>query len=134
MFKMKKLGFLLVILIGVSCASVNKSGLLPEDELFLTRKFVGNFVECEITPPKYLGSPHMLKISTTLDSLYGKISAYSRKCEFAPGDRLYIRRVYQRTGVFGSWIYQIENENPVKVFYQISEFQNGNKVLAQSWF
>jgi hypothetical protein len=132
--EMKKVGFLLVMLLGISCASVNKSGLLPEDELFVTRKFVGNFVECELNPPSYFGNPHVLTITTTLDSLYGKISAYSKKCDFLSGDRLYVKRVYQTTGVFGSWIYQIENEAPVKVTYQISEFQNGKKVLAQSWF
>jgi hypothetical protein len=131
---MKKLGFLFVMLVSISCASVNKSGLLPEDELFVTRKFVGNFVECKITPPSYFGNPHLLLITTTLDTLYGKISAYSKKCDFLPGDRLYVRRVYQTTGVFGSWIYQIENENPVKVSYQISELQSGKRILAQSWF
>ncbi len=131
---MKKLGFLLMMLLGISCASSKKSGLFPEDELFVTRKFVGNFVECEIAPPSYFGNPHVLSITTTLDTLYGKITAYSKKCDFHPGDRLYVRRVYQTTGVFGSWIYQIENENPVKVTYQISEFQSGKKMLAQSWF
>jgi hypothetical protein len=132
--KMKKLGFLFLLLIVISCASVNKSGLLPEDELFVTRKFVGNFIEGEVTPPEYFGNPHLLSITTTLDSLYGKISVYSRKCDFLTGDRLYVRRVYQATGVFGSWLYQIENENPVKVSYQVRGFQNGKKVLAQSWF
>jgi hypothetical protein len=131
---MKRLGFLLIMLAGISCASSNKSGLFPEDELFVTRKFVGNFVECEMTPPSYFGNPHILSITTTLDTLYGKISAYSKKCDFLPGDRLYVRRVYQTTGVFGSWIYQIENENPERVSYQVSGFQSGKKVLAQSWF
>jgi hypothetical protein len=123
-----------MILVVVSCLSVNKSGLLPEDDLFVTRKFVGNFVGCEITPPSKFGNPHLLSITTTLDTLYGKISAYSKKCDFLPGDRLYVRRVHQTTGIFGSWIYQIENENPVKISYQISEMRSGKKILAQSWF
>jgi hypothetical protein len=131
---MKKLGFLLVMLVGISCAVTNKSGLLQEDELFVTRKYVGNFVECETKAPAFFGNPHILSITTTLDTLYGKISAYSRKCDFLPGERLYIRRVYQKTDIFGSWIYQIENDNANKISYQISEFQNGKKVLAQSWF
>jgi hypothetical protein len=130
----KKLGLLFVLLVGISCSSSKKSALVPEDELFIMRKFVGNFVECKINRPSYFGNPHVLLITTTLDTLYGKISAYSKKCDFLPGDRLYIRRVYQTTGVFGSWIYRIENENPVKVSYQISEFQSGKRVLAQSWF
>jgi hypothetical protein len=131
---MKKLGFLFLLLIVVSCASVNKSGLLPEDELFVTRKFVGNFIEGVITPPGSFGNPPLLSITTTLDTLYGKISVYSKKCDFLPGDRLYVRRVYQATGAFGSWVYQIENEKPERVTYKVSGFQSGKKVLAQSWF
>jgi hypothetical protein len=131
---MKKLGFILVVLAGISCTVTNKAGLVPEDQLFVTRKYVGNFVECEVRPPSYFGNPHILLITTTLDSLYGKISAYSKKCEFQQGDRLYVRRVYQSSEIFGSWIYKIENENPVRVSYQISEIRNGNKVLAQDWY
>jgi len=131
---MKKAGSLFLFIIVISCASVEKSGLLPEDELFVTRKFVGNFIEGVITPPERFGNPPLLSITTSLDSLYGKISVYSGKCEFGPGDRLYVRRVYQATGVFGSWVYQIENENPERVTYQVSGFQSGKKVLAQSWF
>ena len=122
------------MLSGISCASSNKSGLFPEDELFVTRKFVGNFVESEIIPPSYFGNPRLISITTTLDTLYGKILAYSKKCDFLQGDRLYVRRVYQTTGVFGSWIYEIENENPIRISYQISQFQSGKKILAQSWF
>jgi hypothetical protein len=131
---MKKLGFLLVLLVGISCTVTNKAGLMPEDQLFVTRKYVGNFVEGQVKAPSFFGSPHILLITTTLDSLYGKISAYSRKCDFKQGDRLYIRRVFQTSDVFGSWVYQIENENPVKVVYQISEIRNGNKILAQDWY
>jgi hypothetical protein len=132
--KMKKVRFLLLMIIGISCASVNKSGMLPEDDLFITRKFVGNFIEGVITPPEHFGDPPLLSITTTLDSLYGKIAVYSGKCDFLHGDRLYVRREYQATGVFGSWVYQIENENPERVTYQVSGFQSGKKVLAQSWF
>ena len=131
---MKKLGLFSVMLAVISCSVSNKAGLLTEDQLFVTRKYVGNFVEGEIKPPSFFGNPHVLLITTTLDSIYGKISAYSRKCEFQQGDRLYVKRVYQSTEIFGSWIYQIENDNPVKVYYQISEIRNGNKVLAQEWY
>lgn len=120
------------LLLAVSCATTEKSGLLPEDELSLTRKYVGNFVDYRVTEKARFGNPHIIWIKTTQDSTYGKISAYSRKCEFEPGDRLYIRRIYESPGVFGHWVYQIENDN--KIWYKISEFQYGKKVLAQSWF
>ncbi len=122
------------MLTGMSCSVTNKTGMLPEDQLFVTRKYVGDFVEGRIAPPAYFGSPHLLLITTTLDSLYGKISVYSRKCDFKPGERLYVRRVFQKSDVFGSWIYRIENDNPVKVTYQISEIRNGDKILAQDWY
>jgi len=133
-YKMKRLGLILLMLAGISCSVTNKTRLLPEDQLFVTRKYVGDFIEGQITPPAYFGSPHILLITTTLDSLYGKISVYSRKCDFKPGDRLYVRRIYRKTDVFGSWIYEIENNNPVKVSYQVSEIRTGNKVLAQDWY
>ena len=79
---------------------------------------------------KYSGS--LIWIKTSQDTVYGKISAYSRKCDFVPGDRLYLKRVYQSPGLFGYWMYQIENDN--NVWYRISEFQHDNKVLVQTWF
>jgi hypothetical protein len=131
---MNKLGFILIFLIGISCTVLQRVGFVPEDELFITRKYVGNFVEGQVSPPAYFGSPHILLITTTLDTLYGKISAYSKKCDFQKGERLYIRRIYQSSDVFGSWIYRIENDGPVRVSYQVGEFRNGNKVLSQNWY
>ena len=132
--KIFKSGLLLWILAGLSCAVTNKLGMLPEDELFVTRKYVGNFIRSETTDSVSFGNPSVLSVTTTLDTLYGKISVYSRKCEFKPGERLYIRRIFENTGVFGSWIYNIENENADRVSYKISEFRNGDKVLAQRWY
>lgn len=129
---MKIAGLILFMGIAISCATSNKSGMLPEDELFVTRKYVGDFLDSRHTDPGTFGSPHLIWIKTTQDTVYGKISAYSRDCEFVPGDRLYLRRAYQAPGMFGYWIYQIENENDI--WYRISEFQHDNKVLVQSWF
>ena len=129
---MKRSGFILFLLFIVSCATTERSGLLPEDELYVTRRYIGDFLDSRHTKPESLGSPHIIWIKTTQDSVYGKISAYSRNCEFVKGDRLYLRRVYQSPGVFGYWMYQIENENDV--WYKISEFQHDNQVLVQVWF
>lgn len=129
---MRKACFLLLITVTVSCATTEKAGVLPEDELFITRKYVGDFVDSRHTSPEKPGSPHIIWIKTTQDTIYGKISAYSRDCEFVKGDRLFLRRVYQSPGIFGYWIYQIENDNDI--WYRISEFQHDNKVLVQVWF
>lgn len=129
---MKKAGIIFFTLFIISCATTERSGFLPEDELFVTRKYVGDFVDSRHTRPEKLGSPHIIWIKTTQDTIYGKISAYSQKCEFVQGDRLYLRRAYQSPGVFGYWMYQIENDNDI--WYKISEFQHDNKVLVQVWF
>jgi len=129
---MKKAGIIFLLFFVVSCATIERSGLLPEDELFVTRRYVGDFLDSRHTKPGGFGSPHLIWIKTTQDSVYGKISAYSRKCDFSKGDRLYLRRLYQATGIFGTWMYQIENEKDV--WYKVSEFQHDNQVLVQVWF
>ncbi len=124
----------LVIPFILSCSTVRETGLAPEDQLFVTRKYAGNFVGFSPSSPYYHGGPGVISISTTLDTVYGKISAYSRKCEFQPGERLYIRKVYVKPGVFGNWKYQIENDRDKKITYGIMEFRFGDKVLVQNWF
>jgi hypothetical protein len=118
----------------ISCSTVRETGLIPEDQLFVTRKYAGNFVGYSNAEPYYRGGPKVILITTTLDTVYGKISAYSVKCDFRPGERLYIRKVYQSTGVFGNWKYQIENDTEKKVSYGIMEFRYGDKILVQNWF
>jgi hypothetical protein len=130
--KMKKHGFILLIALGISCATTEKSGLLPEDKLIVTRKYVGNFVDYIHAKPLNFGDPHLIWIKTTNDTTYGKISAYSKKCDFSAGDRIYIRRIYSSPEVFGNWEYQIENDS--SVFYRVNQYQYDNKVLVQNWF
>ncbi len=129
---MKKYGLIILMVLGISCATTKRTGLLPEDEIFVTREYVGDFVDYRHTGPETFGDPHIIWIKTTMDSTYGKISAYGKKCEFSLGDKIYLRRTYSAPGVFGYWEYQIENES--SVFYRVSEFQFDNKVLVQNWF
>jgi len=131
---MKIFGFLILLAVSVSCATAGRSGILPEDRIMLTRKYVGNYVDFRHTDPGESGGRHIIWIKTTQDTIYGKISAYSRKCEFKPGDRLYLRRIYNSPGISGFWVYRIENDSEDKIWYELSEFQYGMKVLAQSWF
>lgn len=128
---MKKL-WILALLVFSSCATTENLAL-QEDEMFLTRKYIGDFVDYRITNPNGFGNPKILWIKTT-NKTYGKISAYSGKCKFIIGERLYIRRTYYMPGgVFGYWIYQVEGEQS-KAFYRLSEFQFEDKILVQSWF
>jgi hypothetical protein len=130
---MPKLFFYILIGVSISCSPSNKSSSTPkEEELYITRKYVGNFVDYKYTGPVSFGGPHIIYIKTTLDTTYSQISAYSAKCEFAVGDKLYLRRTYSASGGFGYWFYQIENDS--SVFYKISEFLDDDKILVQSWF
>ena len=104
-----------------------------EDELFITRKYIGDFIEYSYVKPESFGDPDLIRIKTTMESTYGKISAYSKTCKFQPGERLYIRRFYfNRGGVWGDWAYQIESDNNKS--YMLSQFQSGDKILDKSWF
>lgn len=132
---MKFKGFLIPVLfiIVVSCGTAGKTATEPEeDKLYVTRMYIGDYLDFRHTAPARIGDPHLIWIKTSRDTTFGKISAFSRDCEFRPGDRLYLRRKYVTPGVFGYWMYQIENDS--SVFYRVSEYQNDRKVLVQSWY
>lgn len=131
---MKKLILVLLCINAViSCTTSNRSETaIGEDRLYVTRRYIGDFEDYRHTAPARFGDPHLIWIKTTQDSSFGKISAYSKNCGFNAGDRLYLRRKYVTPGVFGYWMYQIENDS--SVFYRLSEFQNDKKVLVQSWY
>jgi hypothetical protein len=131
---MKKLTlFFLFISMVFSCTTSNKStSVVEEDKLYVTRRYIGDYEDYRHTAPGNFGDPHIIWIKTTQDTTFGKISAYSRDCGFNQGDRLYLSRKYVTPGVFGYWIYQIENDS--SVFYRVCEFQNDRRVLVQSWY
>lgn len=130
---MKRFLFIAGLLIVVSCAPASKTGS-GEDSLVLTRKYVGNFVEYRQHVPEKLGQPYLIWIKTTMDSTYGKISAFGERCDFRPGDRLYIRRNQVSPGPLSTyWEYRIESDdNPVT--YKLSDFQHDRKNLIGTWF
>ncbi len=123
--------FSLVIL--ASCATTKQSSV-KEDSLMLTRKYVGDFVDYRQYIPEKLGDPYLIWIKTTMDSTYGKITAYSERCDFKKGDRLYIKRIALSPGLVTTYYeYRIESEdNPS--FYRLSDYQHDRKNLIQSWF
>jgi len=118
----------------ISCSTAKKtSSILEADEILITRKYIGNFIEYRHTGPDTFDGPNIIWIKTTLDNTYGKISAYGKKCDFSAGDRIYLKRSYYTPGtVSGYWIYQVENDS--SVYYRASDYQYDKKVLIQSWF
>jgi hypothetical protein len=129
---MKRVVYIFLLLLA-SCASTQQSGV-QEDSLILTRKYVGNFVEYRQHIPEKFGEPYLIWIKTTMDSTYGKISAYSERCDFKPGDRLYIKRIQLSPGPVSTyWEYQIESDDN-SISYKLSEFQHDRKNLIRNWF
>jgi hypothetical protein len=130
---MNRVLFIVGLFLLASCASVKQSGS-EEDSLILTRKYVGNFVEYRQHIPEKLGQPYLIWIKTTIDSTYGKISAFGERCDFKPGDRLYIKRNQVSPGPISTyWEYQIESDDK-QVIYKLSEFQHDRKNLIGTWF
>ncbi len=126
--------FLIIgLTILASCAS-SKQSSIREDSLVVTRKFVGNFIEYRQYIPEKLGDPKLIWIKTTMDSTYGKISAYAERCDFNKGDRLYIKKIRLSPGMISTYYeYQIESDdNPS--FYRLSDYQHDRKNLIQTWF
>jgi len=129
---MKRAVYIFLLLLA-SCASTKQSDI-QEDSLIITRKYVGNFVEYRQHIPEKFGEPYLIWIKTTMDSTYGKISAYSERCDFKPGDRLYIKRIQLSPGPVSTyWEYQIESDDN-SVTYKLSEFQHDRKNLIRNWF
>jgi len=129
---MKRAVYIFLLLLA-SCASTKQSDI-QEDSLIITRKYVGNFVEYRQHIPEKFGEPFLIWIKTTMDSTYGKISAYSERCDFKPGDRLYIKRIQLSPGPVSTyWEYQIESDDN-SVSYKLSEFQHDRKNLIRNWF
>jgi hypothetical protein len=127
-------GIILALMTGVilSCSTYKKTSYLREDELVNSRRYIGNYIDYSHTGPENLGGPHLIWIKTTLYENFGKLSAYGKKCDFTPGERLYLRRLYSTPGTFGHWEYQVENDS--SLYYRVSEFRYENNVLVRAWF
>jgi hypothetical protein len=130
---MKKLLLLLMLISVASCrVSETSSTFLGENELLVTRKYMGNFLEYRQTGFDEFAGPSIIWIKTTMDSTYGKIAAYGKKCNFSAGDRLYLRRIYITPGIMGYWTYQIENDS--SVFYEVMRYQSDKDIMIEELF
>ncbi len=106
---------------------------IEEDELMIIRRFVGTYLDYRNTGVETYGSPNLIWIKTSMEKIYGKVSAYGRSCEFTVGDNLYLKRTYYSPGgISGYWVYQIENNSGIS--YRLTDFQHDRKVMAETWF
>jgi len=132
---------LLTAMVLSSCAILKEPGLLPEDELFQTRKYVGLFLDYELISPAKFGSAPVMLVRTEMPHVYNgnpttkimNILIYSRRCDYDLGDKIYIRRMQIPINSLEShWVYYLECDgNPS---YKLRQFEFDNKLLVQSWF
>jgi len=128
--------FLTLLFFIAGCGIFNKSdssGSGDESELVTTRRFAGLFIDYRATVTDELPKVEVIWIKTSLESRYGKICAFGKKCEFSKGDRLYLTKKFFSPGMVGGrWEYYIENDS--SVVYQLIEYQSDKKVMSESWF
>lgn len=128
---MKKLLFLVLMGLNMSCGTTNKSySYIQEDQLLIRRKYIGNFVDYCHTGPEVTGSNDLIWIKTTIYNNFGKISAYGKKCDFSVGDKIYMKPIYSTPGNYGNWQYLIENDSLVS--YRVSDIRFENNAFTQT--
>jgi hypothetical protein len=119
--------------LSLSCSSGKKSySLLRSDEIAVTKKYVGNFIDYSHTGPEIFGGVHLIWIRTTQFNTFGRISAYGKECKFKAGDKIYIKRMYSTPGPFGNWEYQVENDS--SIVYRLSNYRYENNMLVKAMF
>lgn len=125
---MKNLFVIISLIILSSCATTDQ--LYPEDELFITRKYAGNFVSANIIPKQRITDVQVIEIFTTMSD-YDTIRIYAKKLMIRPGERLYLRRTSGYSSQWKTEYYNLETDTQQ---FRICEFAVGNKLLTQSWY
>lgn len=124
--------FVILLLMTCSCSTVDKpASTVEEDKMYMTRIYIGNFIDFRHTASDDNGNPDLIWITTTRDSIHGRISAHGRECLFSPGEKLYISRILSTNGKSQSWQYLIENSDTIR--YMINEYHNHKKDLVGTW-
>ena len=128
---MKKVLFLISLSIIISCSTVRRTSSLPqEDQITITRKYIGQIIEYSYTNPQMVGGADLIWIKTSIYNTYGKISAYSKTCSFSVGDKIYLKPINSTPDEYGNWLYQIENDKSVS--YRLSDFRFENNSFTRS--
>jgi hypothetical protein len=128
---MRKLWFLTFIIIFLSCSITKRSSSLqPEEQISLTRRYIGNFIDYYHTDPKVVGGKDIIWIKTTVYNSFGKISAYGQKCDFSVGDKIYLKSISSSPDKYGNWVFQIENDYTVS--YRVSEYRFENNSFTST--
>ncbi len=128
---MKRILFLIFICLFISCTAEKKSySHLRNNELSVTRRYIGNFLDYSHTGPEVFGG-FILSGSGQLSLTHmGKFRHMVKTANSIPGDKIYLKRMYSTPGPYGNWEYQIENDS--SVVYRMSNYRYENNVLVQA--
>ncbi len=130
---MKRLLFLLIAGVVISCSTQRKSQVyLRDNQLSVTRRYIGNFIDYCQTGPEVFGGVNLIWIRTTQFNVYGKISLYGKDCKFEEGEKIFIKRMYSTPGPYGKWEFLIENDS--SDVYMMSDYRYENNLLVQASF
>ena len=128
---MKKILLLLFAGTIFSCGTTNKlSTKVQEEQMIVTRKYIGNFIEYYHTSPDLVGGEDLIWIRTSVYNTFGRISAYSKTCKFSAGEKIYLKPTYSTPENFGYWEYEIENDDSVS--YKISDYRFENNAFVRT--
>jgi hypothetical protein len=123
-----KIIFLIIIIAFISACSVSEP-FMQEEELMITRKYVGNLLDYRRVEGEGLLDPDVVWLKTTLESNYGKIGIYVKgELELDINERLYLRRTHSETPGIDQWNYFLE-PNSGEVFYRLHGAVKGENVL-----
>ncbi|HDZ40753.1 MAG TPA: hypothetical protein ENH59_03625 [Bacteroidetes bacterium] len=107
----------LIITLLASC-SVSEPGM-QQDQLMVTRKYVGNLIDHRRVKGEGLLDPDVVWLKTTMESNYGKIGIYIKgELKLNINERLYIRRIHSDNPGIDQWSYFLESNNG-EVYYRL---------------
>ena len=117
---------LLLMVLAMAGCTTTKQITPEEDVMYITRRYVGTFLDYRYVKPQRLVDPHTTWVKTSLEEIYGKIPVVSRKCKFTPGEPLFVRRRFISLpgNVSGFWHYSLESSNK-KIYYPLSTRRSG---------
>ena len=129
---MKKLLLLALTVFLLSCSATrNVCPAYRSDNLIITKKYIGNFIDYRHTGPEICAGTDLIWIKTTATDSYGKISAYGKTCDFRPGEKIYLNSTYAGGKAPGKFQYMIGNDS--SVYYTVSEYRFENKNFVRTW-
>ena len=120
--------YLIIVIAILSACSVSET-VMQEEQLMITRKYVGNLLDYRRVEGEGLLDPDVVWLKTTLESNYGKIGIYVKgELKLDVNERLYLRRSHADTPGINQWNYFLES-NSGEVFYRLHGAVKGEEVL-----